>query len=996
MNSVPQIIRRRRNRQQRSRPGPVLYGSLGAVIVGLLALLILIGGVVALGAGFYFNVASVIPERPQELVVGRITDESTLLLDRQGQRILYRVTNPADPDIPWLVLDDIPEHVWQATVAIEDGRFFERPGFSVGGLANALGDAFVYGEMSLNDPILTYLARQVIVPLHEMALDHPDRVHTDAIVIMELRRRFSREELLAWFLNTALYGNGTYGIETASRFYLGKSASALSLSEAALLAAVPGEPSLNPFDQPDAAYDQQQIVLGAMAAYAMIGPDEAAGAGERLAVTRALAPNDVVAPHYALAARRQAEIILNEAGFDGARLVAGGGLRITTALDLNLQYQAECSLRTHIIRLGGVDPNFVYSTTIGEPCVAAEYLPDLAASDIGVPHDVTNGAVVVLSSESGEVLAYVGSIDYWNEGIGGPLDSVDRYYPPGGMIRPYTYLTALSQGYTAATMTLDVEQSLDGPTGSATTVISQDGSYRGPISLREAFVLDAAPPAAQVMNLVSVPDVIRTARSMGLNALNEPVTAYDISLATEGGSVSLADLTYSFGVLANEGRMIGTHVPAAFEQPGYRTLDPVMVLRIEDVEGNLLWAYTPQQRDTLDPALAYLMNDIMGDRELRVQAYGPGNVYDIGRPAAVYGAETANRSDLWTVGYTPQISVGVWLGNVDRAGTTRLTAESGPAPIWHATLQYLLARDGIPVLDWQQPATVAEQAVCEVSGLLPSEYCPIVMEIFAQGTQPIRQDTYYQMVEVNRENGKRATASTPRDLVEQRVYFNYPPESQEWAITQGISGPPAEYDAVGPPPVFGPVAVLDPDPLAYVRGTVDVRGNATLPGFQYYQLAYGAGLNPVDWTQIGERIYTPARGALLGRWDTSGLSGLYSLRLTVVTESQEVQQSVIQVTVDNDPPQVAIDTPEGDSEVLVAGLNPSLDVAVAYTDNVGVTEVVYFFDGEAVTTAIEAPFSASLVLQSVGPHSVWAEAFDAAGNSTVSERVTFTVRRSTQ
>lgn len=997
LNSVPQIIRRRRNRQQRSQPGPALYGSLGIFAIVVLLLLALTVGVIVAATGFYFNVARVIPERPQDLVVGQITDEPTLLLDRQGQRILYHVTNPADPDITWLTLDDIPDYVWQATVAIEDGRFFERPDFSLAGLANALSDAFVYGEMSLNDPVLIYLARQVIVPLHEMPLDHPDRVHTDAIVIMELRRRFSREELLAWFLNTALYGNGTFGLETASRFYLGKSASELTLSEAALLAGVPGEPSLNPFDQPDAAHEQQQIVLGAMAAYAMLGPDEAVEAGERLDVTRALAPNDVVAPHYALAARRQAEFILNDAGYDGARLVAGGGLRITTALDLNLQYQAECALRTHVIRLGGVDPSFVYATTIGEPCVAAEYLPDLATADIGVPHDVTNGAMVVMAPGSGEVLAYVGSIDYWNEDIGGPLDSVSRSYQPGGMMRPYTYLTALSQGYTAATMTLDVAQSLDAADGGTITVSSQDGVYRGPVSLREAFVLDAAPPAAQVMNLVSVSDVIRTARSMGLNTLDAPVTDYDVTLATEGGAVSLADLAFSFGVLANEGHMVGERVPAEFEQPGYRVLDPVMVLRIEDAEGNLLWEYAPEQRDTLDPALAYLMNDIMGDRELRAQTFGQGNVYDIERPAAVFGSEAVDGSDLWTVGYTPQISVGVWLGNVDRSATTRLTAQNGPAPIWHATLQYLLARDSMPVVDWQPPATIVEQPVCEISGLLPSEYCPIVREIFAQGTQPVRQDTYYQMVEVNRENGKRATASTPRDLVEQRVFFNYPSEAQEWAVLQGISGPPVEYDAVGPPPAFGPVAVLEPDSLAYVRGTVDVRGNATLPGFEYYQLAYGAGLNPVDWTQIGERIYTPARGALLGRWDTAGLnSGLYSLRLTVVTDSQEVEQSVIQVTVDNEPPEVAIESPESDSEVLVAGLNPVLDVAVTYRDNVGVTEVVYYFDGEAITTAIEPPFTASLVLQSVGPHSVWAEAFDAAGNSMVSERVTFSVRRNTQ
>ena len=974
----------------------MLYGSLGAV--GLISLLVLVAivGIVAVAVGFYFNIASVIPESGQAVAVVPISEQPTLLLDRQGQRILYRVTNPADPNTPWRTLDELPDVLWQATVAIEDGRYFERPGFSLPVLGDALTSAIMNGTLGFNDPIPLYLARHVIVPLHQMPLDHPDRVLTDTIVVMELRRRFSREALLEWYLNAALYGNGAYGIETAAQFYLGKPATDLVLSEAALLAGVPANPSLNPFDQPDAAFEQQEIVLGALAAYAMVAPDEAQAAAVRLDVTRALAPNDVVAPHYALAARRQAEMILNEAGFDGARLVAGGGLRITTALDLDLQYQAECVLRTHTIRLAGVDPNFIYATTIGEPCVAAEYLPDLASPDIGVQHDVNNGAVVVLKPPTGEILAYVGSVDYWNEAIGGPLDSVARYYDPGSMLRPYVYLTALSQGYTAATMALDVPQEFSGVGGATVSVSSQDGAYRGPISLREALVLDAAPATTQIMNLVSPQDVVRTAHTLGLNSLGDSPGGYDVSLAIEGGEAALVDLTYSQGVLANGGRMVGAHIPADQEQPGYRTLDPVMVLRIEDEQGDLLWAYEPQQRDTLDPALAYLMNHIMGDRELRVQIYGPSNVYDIGRPAAVVGGVNVERSALWTVGYTPQISIGVWTGNADFSSTVRLDAENGPAPIWNGIMQYYVNREGLPVVDWDRPATVVEQMVCKVSGLLPSQYCPVVTEVFAQGTQPARQDNYYTMVEVNRENGKRATASTPRDLVEQRVYFNYPEEAQEWAIAQGITGPPAEYDAVGPPPVFGPVAVLEPASLAYIRGTVDIRGNATLPGFQYYQLAYGAGLNPVDWTQIGSQVGTPARGALLGRWDTTGLEGLYSLRLTVVTDAQEVQQSVIQLTVDNTPPQVAIDTPQADSEVLVAGLNPMLDVAVTYSDNVGVAQVVYYLDGDVVNSAIEPPFDASVVLQSIGPHSLWAEAFDSAGNSTVSERITFNVRRTTQ
>lgn len=993
MSSVPQIIRRRRRRRQESRPGPALYGGVSAALIILVAVLVGVGGVGVAAVAAYLGVAGVIPAVPQDIRPALAAEEPTVLLDRQARHILYRVADPLGGEVSWLKLEDLPSHVWEATVAIEDGAFFSRPGFSLPRMLSALADALVSGEASLSDPVLLYLAQHALVPLNEMPLDHPDRPLTDTVLLLELQRRFSREALLEWFLNTALYGNGAYGIEAAARLYLGKSARDLTLGEAALLAGIPASPSMNPFDQPEAARRRQEVVLDAMTAYAMIGPDEADAASAPLEVVRPVAPVDVVAPHFALLARRQAEALLNSAGYDGARLVAGGGLRITTTLDLDLQYQAECVLRTQVTRLGGVDPTFVHATSIGEPCHAAAWLPGLAAQDVGVPHDVNNGAVVVLRPETGEVLAYVGSVDYWNEAILGYVDSAAAGYQPGTMIQPYIYLTAFSQGYTPATMTLDVQQRFGQSSDAAYEAVNFDGNYRGPISLRRAMVSGAVPPAVQVMNWVSVADVVRTAHRMGLNTLLNGPTSYELSLVVQGGDVALADLVYSFGVFANQGRMVGAPVPRVQERPGFRVVDPVAVLRIEDGAGNLLWTYEPQARDTLEPALAYLVNHVMGDRELRAQELGADSVFEIGRPAAVHGGQSGDGRDLWAVGYTPQLIVGVWLGNADRTPTARLSAQSGPAPIWHALMRYIHEQGGLPVQDWARPDNIVEVPVCAISGLLPSEHCPVVTEIFYEGTQPVQQDFYYQAIEVNRQNGRRATASTPPELREERVYFIYPQEAQAWAAARGIEGPPEEYDIIGPPPVFGPVAILSPEPLDYVRGVVEVRGNAGPPGFQYYQLDYGRGINPDQWVQIGERVYTQARGELLGRWDTTGLEGLYSLRLQVVTSDQAVQESLLQVTVDNTPPQVSVSAPEEGEEIFVTGANPVLDASVAYSDNVGVSEVTYYLDGEAVTSVIEPPFSAPIMLTSLGQHAIWAEAFDAAGNSALSERVTFNVRR---
>ena len=970
-----------------------LYGGLSVFAMLGIGLLVVLGGAVAIGFSSYLNIASAIPANVQAVAPDRVGDQPTLLLDREARRVIYRIS-PLPGSTPWVTLETLPPYVWQAALAMEDADFLARPEFSPAALVDALARSVTNGQVGLDDPLLLYLARHVLVPLSELPSDDPNRNFTDTILILELRRRFSREELLGWYLNTALYGNGAYGIEAAAQLYFGKGAADLSLAEAAALAGIPAAPSVNPFDQPDAAYQRQQVVLDSMAAYGMLVPADADAARVRLDVTRPLAPSDVVAPHFALAARRQAEAVLNAAGYDGARLVASGAVKITTSLDLDLQYQAECALRTQVTRLGGVDPSFVYATSIGDACQAAEFLPALAAQDVGVPHDVSNGAVVITRATTGEVLAYVGSVDYWNEGLRGYLDLADAREQPGSLIRPYIYLAALAQGYTAATMTLDVQRQFEQTFGLTLDVGNPTGAYQGPISLRQALVSDAAPSAVEVMNWVGVADVVRTAHRMGLNTLRDGPSSYDLSLALDGGDTRLADLTYSFGVLANAGRMVGTPIPVDQQQPGYRALDPVLVLSIEDSAGNVLWEYQPQARDILDSALAYLMNNMLSDRELRAQMYGVDNVYETGRPAAVYSGGTPDQRGMWTVGYTPQLSVGVWLGNADQSAMSRLTAANGPAPIWNAVLQYAHLQQGLPPADWQQPSSVVETAVCALSGLLPTQNCPVVSELFAQGTQPTQQDYYYQMVEVNRQNGLRATASTPRDLVSQQVYFDYPPAAQAWAAANGIASAPQAFDSVGAPVVLGPVAILTPEPFDYVGGALEVRGNASLPGFQYYQLAYGQGLNPVEWSQIGERTFTPARGALLGRWNTAGLQGLYSLRLTVVTSDQSVEESVIQVTVDNVAPQISLTSPLEGDELRVAGANPVLDAALDYSDNVGVVRVVYYLDGEPAATVTEAPFAGALVLDSLGAHSLWAEAFDAAGNSGLSERVSFTVRRS--
>jgi membrane carboxypeptidase/penicillin-binding protein PbpC len=385
------------------------------------------------------------------------------------------------------------------------------------------------------------------------------------------------------------------------------------------------------------------------------------------------------------------------------------------------------------------------------------------------------------------------------------------------------------------------------------------------------------------------------------------------------------------------------------------------------------------------------MNHVLSDETARWPSLGHPNPLEIGRPAGAKLAQTLDQSAAWTAGYTPQRVAVVWLGagkglaqsagEVPGPVTLRLSAD-----LWHALIQYAVR--GLPSASWDMPSGIVTLSVCDPSGLLPTTACPnVVSEIFLEGRQPVQADNLYQTFQINTETGLLATVFTPPELVEARTYLVMPAEARAWAKAAGIPTPPTAYDTLQGPPILADVHISTPEMFADGRGEIEIRGSAAGADFVSYRLEYGQGLYPQAWTQIGKDSATPVTEGLLGKWDTSGLNGLYALRLMVVRTDQRVEQAVVQVTLDNTPPQVAISYPQ-EAQEISATQEPQVALQAQVNDPF-LAKVEFYVDGVLVGESGAAPFGVVWEAR-VGKHTLRVVATDRAGNATEA-KVSFTM-----
>jgi membrane peptidoglycan carboxypeptidase len=1037
LNGVQHIVHARNRRRQLSKRvtplGIFVRVSAVALTCGCLTLILLTVTVAVGAAGVYGYVTRDLPD-PDDIQKAEENFETTIIYDNSGQTALYEVIDPHAGDRSWVSLDDISPYLICAAVALEDKTYYINPGFDIAGLARAFRDNLQGKGTPGGSSITQQLIKNVIISEERRyvgeegpELDDYVRKGQEVVLAYDITRRFSKDQILEWYLNTNFYGNLAYGIEAAAQVYFGKRAAELTLAEAAMLAPIPQNPSITPLSpgekiREDAKRRQEttldRIVVDRCRGVGVEITEEEAEAAkaEELRYHKLEQRFDIKVPHFSTYVLQELDENKDLYGLT-TDMIYRGGLKVYTTIDLELQSQAECAARVHVALLQGKDPEAARAAG-GAECDAADYLYPLRDRDIGVDHNVSNAAVVALSPRTGEVLAMVGSLDYWDEAIDGKFNvAADGLRQPGSSFKPFTYVTLLSNPnfpddptrYSPATMLLDVRKGFAQPGRPPYVPENYDREYHGPQRLRMALARSYNIPAVEAMSLAGIDAVIRTAHAMGIETLDQGLDYYGLSLTLGGGEVQLMDMVYAFAVFANGGHMYGVEKPPSRVRTGFRELDPVVIKRIEDRNGNVIWEFSEEtlaSREVLEPRLAFLMDDILSDRSARCAAFGCPNALELNtesgavRPAATKTGTTNNYVDAWTVGYTPQLAVGVWVGNSDSTWMKNTPGSKGAAPIWQAVMSYALRDE--PVVPFTRPDGLVEMAVCDKSGLLPTAQCPTVSELFIPGTEPIEKDNIYKLIAINRETGKLATVYTPPELVEEKVFEIYPPEAQDWLVAAEIEQPPTEWDTIGPSPTAGDVTIAKPATYSYINSSTVVEGSAKGGEFERYSLAFGKGLNPTAWTQIGGDHYNQVDNGPLEFWDVTGLEdGLYSLQLNVIDRNQSFRQSTIQVTIDSVLPELDLNYPEPES-IYVYGDDEWVTINAEVSDNLSVDRVEFFLEGGPPPPEGEevqpfdvrrvAPFNVRWTIPRPGRYTFYVIAYDAAGNQVESDKVSVTVR----
>ncbi|MXX31176.1 MAG: penicillin-binding protein [Chloroflexi bacterium] len=884
---------RRRKRGLRSEPPRMRGWMIGlALLLGIPA--VLLGATAGAAYLIYTEFADDLapPDRIEE--TQRLLGSSRIF-DRNGENgvLLFEYARPYDGLRAPVRLHGVSQHMIDATVATEDSSFWTNEGINFRGLLRAAWENFGVGSSDFlggsgGSSITQQLVKNVLIPPEERSGRTLNRVRgkvKETILAVELTNEYGKEQILEWYLNSIYYGNFSYGIGAASQRYFGKSPLQLTLAESAMLAGLPQAPSrYNPLENYEGAKQRQGQVLSLMVRHGYISQVEADQAwAEPLQFDSA--EFDINAPHFVLYVRDQVERLCELERFvppSGAggcdNLMDNGGLRVRTSLDFALQERAEVELRT-------------------------------AIDDFEASTDAHNGSVVAIDPSTGQILAMVGSRDFFDESIDGQVNLATASHSPGSALKPLTYLAAFQidpRMWHPATVLWDVPTSYTEADGTEFSPVNFDGVFRGPVTIRSALANSMNVPAFKVADRLGVGALLDTMHRLGITTMHDP-GAYGPSITLGGGEVSLLDMTYAYATLANGGEMKG-HPTTIVLPDGFRELDPVAVLEIRDAEGRLLYEWSPsgepELRAVARPGQVYQVTSILSDNQARSLLYGFDSPLVLDRPAAAKTGTAGDpgrddvRRDYWTMGYTPQLAVGVWVGNADESPMTGGSSVETAGRIWSRVM--IAAHDGLPEAQFTVPEGIHRANVyapsvhtwgaadgVESSPLDPCGAPHEEVFISVRVAPPVDNHICFE-VEVDRRTLQRATIDTPEEFLLQGVWLEAP------TIARGAA---TALDPVA-------VAWLRDNQVAYLQpGTVSgdhvpVRldlpaDGATIKRGPMVIIGRADSADLGGWTllariQDGDDTYTIAEGdaavpgGVLGRWDNSDLpGGTYELTLEV-------------------------------------------------------------------------------------------------------------------
>jgi membrane peptidoglycan carboxypeptidase len=735
--SIPIIVRLREQQREKDRRRSIR--KFGLIFSSLFSLLTIF---LAIGIGVYYTQAT--SDLPSLDILPQLFDppdglllKPTQFFDRNDGHLLYALENPAASGHRYLPYDEsqpdhLPGALILATIAIADPTFWQNPGVNWNDVIN---------------PIHPTVAQRIVSDL-VLREETPGlrRSVREALLATQITSQFGKKKVLEWYLNSVKMGPLVYGADAAARFYFNKSATKINLAEAALLAAIAEDPDINPFTASQMVIDRQKQVLQAMLAQKLIS-SEAASQALLTTLQFYSAPNvenNLAAPFYKLLTQQLEKQI-------SPGILERGGFHIRTTLDYNLQLQSECTVLTQMKRMAGQSSEVL--TESGSPCEASHLLPSLT-SELKISLSSLATDVVILDPRSGQLLAMVAV-----PGAGSDFSPLSDQ-TLGSLFSPFIYLTAFSRGMSPASLVWDI------PTSLPDAVQNQPGvkaeQFHGPVRLRTAFANDYLTPAIQILAQVGPENVWRIAQQSGLNSLeinavNDMIRSYPF---LSGAQASLLEVSQAFGVFTNQGVQTGLMQAGTAKAGNPPPIQPITILKVED-NNHQVWMNcaepllncTVQSRPVVSSQLAYLTTQVLSDESSRWPSLGHPNPLEIGQPAGAKIGRVGDYRSAWTVGFTPQLVVGVWMADQGTDALDQNSLADNTADLWHALIQY--ASRGLSQENWNPPEGITAMEVCDPSGMLPTANCPtVVNEIFINGNEPTQFDTLYRVIDVNREIGR--------------------------------------------------------------------------------------------------------------------------------------------------------------------------------------------------------------------------------------------------
>lgn len=643
--------------------------------------------------------------------------QSSKIFDRNG-KLLYTIYSQKNQS--FIPLSTIPKYMQQATIAIEDKDFYKHGALDLRGIFRSI-------IINLTDKDRLQGGSTITQQLVKNSLLTSERTIVrkikEAILSFATEIIYPKDKILEMYLNQIPYGGTTYGVEAAAQTFFGKNAKNLTLEEAALLAGLPESPTANsPFgSHPEYGKKRQERILNKMYEQKYITKAQKDTAKKATLKFQKLS-NNIEAPHFVLYIK---DLLIKKYG---EKIVEEGGLQVITSLDLTIQNEAQSIVAKNVDKLKN--------------------------------YHATNGSSLVTNPATGEILAMVGSKDYFDTKIDGNVNITISLRQPGSSIKPINYAVGLIKGYSGATPFADIPTCYPSSEGKNYCPVNYDGKWHGIIQMRYALGNSINIPAVKMLKANGIEAMIATSSAMGITTFTEP-EKYGLSLTLGGGEVTMLEMTQAYGVFANNGYKINLHP----------------ILKITDRHGKILEKYDPPSspifgKKILPEGVAFIISDILADNNARLLEFGPNSSLKITNQAVSVKTGTTNDlRDNWTIGYTPDFVVAAWVGNNDNSPMSSIASGiTGAAPIWHDIMAYLLKdKTSHP---YTRPPNVIQKKICSLSGLLPQpegtpSRCETRFEYFIKGTEPNMIDPGAQTVAIDKSTNDLAKQGQT-DNIEQK------------------------------------------------------------------------------------------------------------------------------------------------------------------------------------------------------------------------------------